>query len=190
MRHDYTLEGIAFRLRPVADRDAAFIVSLRSDRGEFFQEGSNTEEGQIAWQKQYYERLGDYYFIIEKKSGESVGTIAAYEINEDKKQAEFGRWLIVESSPAAVESAWLIYRFIFETLSLSSALSFTVEENKSVVSFHKSSGAKDVGVVPRKYILKGFPHNAVVMEMTDSIWKAGVSVRMESLAARMAEKIK
>lgn len=190
MRHDYTLEGIAFRLRPVADKDAAFIISLRSDRGEFFQEGSNTEREQIVWQKQYYERPGDYYFIIEKKSGEPVGTIAAYDINEDKKQAEFGRWLVVESSPAAVESAWLIHRFIFETLGFSSALSFTIEENRSVVSFHNSCGAKSRGILPGKYMIKGRSCNAIVMEITDDMWRAGVSARMKFLAARLAKKIK
>lgn len=31
MRHDYKLEGYAFRLRPVTDADAQLIIDLRRD---------------------------------------------------------------------------------------------------------------------------------------------------------------
>lgn len=187
MRHNYIVEGIAFRLRPVEDSDAAFIVSLRSERGEFFQKGAENEREQLLWQREYYDRPNDYYFIVEKKNGSPVGVIAAYDIDLDKKEAAFGRWLIVKSSSAAVESAWLIYRFIFEYLNLSRAYTLTVDENKKVVSFHESCGSGRAGVLSCKYFINGRYVNAVVQEVTADMWN-DVSARLESLAARMGKK--
>ena len=188
MRHDYRVEGFGFRLRPVCDGDAVFIVSLRSARGKFFQKGSQNEDEQLRWQKEYYGRPNDYYFIVEKKkSDEPVGTVAIYDVDETAKKAVMGRWIIAKHSPAAVESAWLIYRFAFEELGLKSSHTLTVRENASVVSFHSSCGMSQTGIRHGYYHIGGRDVDAIIQEMTADMWKE-VSIKLQTLAKRIAQR--
>lgn len=188
LRHDYRIEGLAFRLRPVDDGDADFIFRLRSERGEFFQKGAQNEREQLRWQREYYSRPNDYYFIIERKNGEPVGIIAAYDVDPVNKEAEMGRWIIAAGSAAATESSWLIYRFIFDELRLLRAYTSTVTVNKSVVSFHESCGMPQVRIKKGYYNVDGRYVDAAVHEMSADLWKSA-SVKLRYLAGRVAERI-
>ena len=68
MRHNLSIEGYAFRLRPIVDTDAAFVVALRSnpELNRYLHAGANRLKDQLAWLAQYYEREGAYYFVIER----------------------------------------------------------------------------------------------------------------------------
>ena len=71
MRHDIHLEGFNLRLRPVRIEDAAFIVWLRNLDYVKGNVGDSAVDvvGQEAWLKAYFEREGDYYFIVETLGG-------------------------------------------------------------------------------------------------------------------------
>ncbi len=147
MRHDYVFEGTAFRIRPMDVSDAAFVVGLRTDLrlGRFLNPTSARVEDQIAWLERYFERPGDFYFLIEQKTnGEPHGAIALYD-EIAGQQAEWGRWILRPNSLAAAESALLIYRFAFFQRGLERVYCRTVAANQPVVNFHTSAGLEMVG---------------------------------------------
>ena len=147
MDHNFVVEGYGLRLRPVAASDASFIYEMRQDSqlNEFVGNAPKNFESQITWQKEYMHRAGDFYFIIEIASlREPIGTIALYELS--KGAAEWGRWILKSHREAACASAILIYDFGFEVLSLDKIYCRTVDQNSTVLGFHRSFGASYVGV--------------------------------------------
>lgn len=188
MRHDVRLEGFRFRLRPVTLADAPFIVGLRTDPelGRFLHATSPRVEDQEAWLERYFERAGDVYFVIEDgRTGEAVGTIGIYDIDEAARAGEWGRWLVKPGSVAAVESALLIYRAAFEVLGLEAVYCRTVADNQRVVSFHDSTGAPRTGVLKDHVELNGALHDSVEHRVTREAWTA-MRPRLEMLASRVA----
>jgi len=143
LRHNLTLGGYAFRLRPVWERDTSFILSLRTDPhlNRYIHATRDDPCTHSAWLAAYNGRAGDFYFIIERQNnGEPEGTISLYHLDESSMSAEWGRWLVKSGSLAAVESAWLIYRIAFEQLDLVTVFSRTMAQNEKVISFHESCG--------------------------------------------------
>lgn len=187
MRHSFRLDGFAYALRPVREADAAFIVGLRSDPelGAYLHRTSGRVEDQVAWLAAYFERAGDYYFIVETLAGgEPVGTVGLYD--SDGEVAEWGRWLIRKDVPAAVESALLIYRVAFEVVGLAQTYCRTVAENAKVVSFHDSSGAEHVGTLERHFPLGDVAHDAVEHRVDRRRWET-MRPKLEMLARRLAQ---
>jgi len=78
MQHDIQIEGFGVRLRPVRMEDAPFIVWLRNlehARGRVG-DSASTQQSQETWLQAYFQRAGDYYFIVETPGGIPVGTLA------------------------------------------------------------------------------------------------------------------
>lgn len=143
MAGDPVVPGLAFDLRPVQLADAAFILNLRSDPAlnRFLQDGARTLDDQTRWMERRAGNPGDHYFIIQRKSdGGAEGTIALYGHTADEPRAEWGRWILRPGSLAAAESAYLIYRFGFEVLSLDYIYCRTNAANRKTVQFHDKSG--------------------------------------------------
>lgn len=142
MKHEYELEGYAYRLRPVQLTDAQFIVETRLEdakRNKYINKISSDVKLQEAWLERYFEREGDYYFIVENIfTNQREGLIGIYDV--EGKKAEWGRWVIRKGSLAAIESMDLIYRIAFEKIGLDELFCRTLVENKKVVSLHNSSG--------------------------------------------------
>ncbi len=175
LRHDLTIEGAGFRLRPVANEDAAFILTLRTDPAlaRYLHPVSGVLEDQLAWLEAYFQRSGDYYFIVERvDSGAPVGTIALVDAGGPGGAAEWGRWILLPGSLAAVASAWLIYRLAFERLQLASVYCNTVEANEQVVSFHDSCGLERTATLPAHFDLGGRQEDAVQHTLFATRWPA------------------
>lgn len=191
MRHELSIEGHAFRLRPITDADAALVVELRSnpELSRYLHPGSNSVEDQVAWLARYYEREGDYYFVLERRSNRMPeGVIAVYDIELSTKSGEWGRWVLKSRSLAAVESAYLIYRTAFELLGLDSVHSRTVADNDRVVSFHDSCGITARRLLPRHFELDGQRYDAIEHRVDLAIW-AEIKPRLEKLSQQTAQKI-
>ncbi|MBU1378787.1 MAG: GNAT family N-acetyltransferase [Alphaproteobacteria bacterium] len=187
MRHSVRLEGFRYALRPIREADARFVAALRSDPdlGAYLHRTSGRVEDQEAWLATYFDRAGDYYFIVETLEGaEPVGTVGLYD--SDGRAAEWGRWLIAKDAPAAVESALLVYRAAFEAVGLDEVFCRTVAENAKVVSFHDSSGAHRVGTLARHFRLDGVEHDAVEHRVDRSRWDM-MRPKLEFLARRLAQ---
>jgi RimJ/RimL family protein N-acetyltransferase len=180
------MDGHAYRLRPVEMEDAAFILELRADRdrSRYLQRVSNNLEAQRRWLESYFERPGDYYFLIENRgTGQREGTAGIY--NLDRIFAEWGRWIVRAESLAALESACLIYRVGFEVLGLESMYCRTIAEDTAAVEFHRSFGLKRTRTLPRYFEFNGKHLDAVEMRLTRPQWDS-ISEKTEGKAARAA----
>lgn len=189
MRHELSLQGAAFRLRPVRDEDAGFIVGLRSDPelGRWLNPTSPRVEDQLSWLARYYERPGDYYFVIERLStGAAEGLIGLYDV--EGGEAEWGRWLLKPGSLAAVESAALVYRCAFELLKLEAVCCRTLAANARVVSFHDSCGIPERRLLPGHVELRGERVDAVEHRLTRAAWPA-IDFRLTALAQLTARRL-
>jgi RimJ/RimL family protein N-acetyltransferase len=192
MRHNLSVAGHAFRLRPIVDDDAPLVLRLRNDP-ELKRYLHATPEGldeQLGWLARYYERPGDFYFVVEHlDSGIAEGVISIYDVDIKSDCGEWGRWILRPGSLAAVESAWLIYRCGFEQLDLRSVYCRTVANNARVISFHDSCGIRDRRVLPGHFDLGGERLDAVEHRVDREAW-AEISPRLEQLARLMARRLR
>src|SRR5437660_9557969 len=134
MQHSVQTEGFGIRLRPVRMDDAAFIVWLRNldhVKGRIG-DSAPSEAAQKAWLESYFQRPGDYYFIIETRGGIPVGTYGVYDAKG--KSAESGRWVIRPDVLAAIPSAILALDLDFGSLGFSELRVNTVSTNQPVLS--------------------------------------------------------
>ena len=190
MRHDYSVDGFRFRIRPIEIKDASFVVKLRNDPelSKYLHRGAQDEASQRAWIEQYYARENDYYFVVEHLSNrEPEGLVAVYDIDGDEDTAEWGRWILVNGSLAAVESCWLVYKFAFDVIDLGSVYCRTVGENESVVSFHDSTGATRVRNIPGHFSIDGRVFDAVEHRVDKANWPT-INQKLQFLAQRLAKK--
>jgi RimJ/RimL family protein N-acetyltransferase len=191
MRHKIIIEGFAYRLRPIGDMDADFIIKLRTDAEliRFLHSTPPSLDSQLNWLAQYYTRPGDWYFVLERRSdSSSEGLISLYDFDAEQFSAEWGRWILRKDSIAAVESAWLIYRCAFDQLCLREVYCRTVAANESVVSFHDSCGITERSLLPNHFNLNGRKLDAVEHRVNHVAWKT-IAPRLEHLSQRMARRL-
>jgi len=189
MRHELSVEGCAFRLRAVRDEDASFIVDLRSDPSlnRFIHAGAQRVAEQLLWLAKYYERPGDYYFVIERMGDQRPeGVIGLYDVRD--RGGEWGRWILQTGSLAAIESAWMIYRVGFELLDLESVYCRTVADNANVVSFHDSCGADRSAVLPLHFLIGDRRVDAVEHRVDRRSWPT-IRARLDRLAVATSRRI-
>lgn len=192
MRHNIVIDGHAFRLRPIADSDAPFVIKLRTDPGlsRFLHATPLSLDSQLDWMSRYYERFGDWYFVVERKFDSTPeGLISLYDLDVHQNNAEWGRWILRAGSIAAVESAWLIYRCAFEQLYLREVHCRTVAENQPVVSFHDSCGIAQRTLLPCHFNLNGHILDAVEHRVDAVDWTT-LGPHLERLAQRLARRLR
>ncbi len=102
--------------------------------------------GQESWLRAYFERQGDYYFIIETLGGIAVGAYGIYDVAG--ASAESGRWIIRPDVPAAIPSAMQAFEIAFEKLGLRELRVKTVSTNRSVLSLNRKFGFRQTRVEP------------------------------------------
>ena len=140
------LESKTIRLRFVEENDAEFILKLRLDEkyNKYLSSVSSDVNAQKNWIRAYKEDEKEgrqFYFIIEKLDGTQCGTLRVYDIRTDS--FSWGSWILNEDKTkyAAIESAFLVYKFGFEYLGYNKSHFEVVKGNDSVISFHKKMGA-------------------------------------------------
>lgn len=157
------MDGYGYRLRPVKNSDAQFIIDVRledAERNRFIHAISSEASAQQTWLEQYFQRDGDYYFVIENRvAGQPEGLIAFYD--EEQGRAEWGRWVIKKGSLAAAESVYLLYRIAFEQAGLQELYCRTIADNTAVVSFHESIGERTRTILKDFFELNGKRYDAV-----------------------------
>jgi len=170
MQHSIQAEGFGVRLRPVRMEDAAFIVWLRNQdyvRGRVGDSAANAA-GQEAWLKKYFEREGDYYFIVETPGGIPVGTHGIYDLQGTS--AEKGRHIVRREVMAGVPAGLVATDLAFERLGLSELRATCVSTNVAVHSLHRRSGFKEVGILRGAQTINGEPVDLVQFLLTAEDW--------------------
>lgn len=180
MKHNLSIEGQHTRLRPVREEDAEAIIDLRMNKehSRFLHSISGKMVDQLDWMRQYFQREGDYYFIVENKKLNSFeGTIAIYDVSDNV--AEWGRWVLKPNSLFAAESAFLIYQIGFEILGLDRLYCRTVAMNESVVSFHDRCNLKREKVIKNAFLLHDKNFDAIEHVLRKENWPDTKSVLLK-----------
>ena len=172
MRHSLHTEGFGVRLRPVQMNDAASIVWLRNQDYVRGRVGDSAPDAasQEKWLAAYFEREGDYYFVIETLGGIPLGTNGLYEIFG--KKAEWGRYIIRPEVPAALPSAILIFDLAFEKLKLRELLARCVSTNLTVHSFIKKCGFRQMETRFASQVIGGQPVDMIHFVLSARAWSA------------------
>jgi RimJ/RimL family protein N-acetyltransferase len=186
MHHSLSAEGFGVRLRPVQMDDAPFIVWLRNldhARGRVGDSAADTA-AQQAWLEAYFQRQGDYYFIIETLGGNALGAYGIYDKTGDS--AESGRWIVRPEVPAAVPSAILAFEIAFDQLRLRELRVKTVSTNTNVLSLNRKLGFQQTRIEPGAQIIGGKPVDMIHFLLEAKEWP---KVREKFIPlARLAEK--
>jgi len=170
LKHAYEIGGFGIRLRPVRMEDAGFIVWLRNlehARGKLGDSAKDVET-QEAWLNSYFEREGDYYFIIETAARTPVGAYGIY--NVTKPSAESGRWVIQPEVTAAIPSALLAFELAFGKLGLTELRVKTVSTNEQVLSLNRKFGFRQTRVEAGAQMIEGQPIDMIHFVLTAEEW--------------------
>ncbi len=161
MTHQVVSEGFGVRFRPVRLEDAEFIVWLRHlDRAKGkIHDSASDLQAQRQWLADYFQREGDYYFIIETSAGVPLGTDGFY--NLVGRSAEAGRWIMRPGVPAAVPAAVVGLRLAFDILGFEEVRSRTVSTNLPALSLYRKMGFRVVRTETAAQVINGSPVDMV-----------------------------
>lgn len=152
------IEGKSINLRSIDVADAAFVLSLRLDqeKSKFINPVDNDLQKQVDYIKACQQQPNHWYFIIESKSGESLGTVRIYDIQSDSFC--WGSWIVKNGAPAAtaMESALLIYELGYGPLAFTKSHFDVKKGNLRVCAFHERMGAVKVAEDASQYF---YHHN-------------------------------
>jgi len=190
VKHELYSEGIGYRLRPVRLDDAQFIIDLRledPDRNQYIHKISPDLNLQEAWLVNYFEREGDFYFVIENKiNGEPEGLIGIYDIENNK--AEWGRWVIRRGSLAATESLDLLFKLSFDILGLDELYSRTISDNDRVVALHDSLPQLTRGLLEKYLEVNGTQYDVIEHYTTPQHYYEKLAGTLESKAMQIFQR--
>ena len=101
-------------------------------------------DAQVNWIRRYKEDEANkqqFYFIIERLDGVRCGTVRVYDFIGDSFC--WGSWILNEEKTryAAIESAFLVYKFAFEYMGFEKCHFDVRKGNDRVISFHEKMGA-------------------------------------------------
>ncbi|MDX1950168.1 MAG: hypothetical protein SFT90_06695 [Rickettsiales bacterium] len=138
------ISGKNINLRDIELEDAEFIYNLRLNYGKsrFISKIEADITKQIDFIKKYKQENKDFYFIIEDKNNNNLGTVRIYNI--EGQQFCWGSWITIPNAPifTAIESALLIYKFAFFIKNFSLTKFDVRKENFRVNEFHQRMGSK------------------------------------------------
>jgi RimJ/RimL family protein N-acetyltransferase len=144
------LQSSTIQLRLIDPSDADFVLTLRMDSryNQFLSAVAPDVEAQREWIRRYKSDEAakiQFYFIIERMDGTPCGTIRIYDLRQDSFC--WGSWILNENKTrfAALESAFLVYEFGFNTLGFRKSHFDVMKGNTKVIDFHTRMGAKIVG---------------------------------------------
>jgi RimJ/RimL family protein N-acetyltransferase len=170
VKHSIQAEGFGVRLRPVRMEDAGFIVWLRNQDYVKGKVGDSAADvaGQEKWLRTYFEREGDYYFIIETLNGISLGTHSIYDVAGG--EGELGRWIVRPGVQAAIPSQMVAIDTAFGALRLKLLRNTTVSGNRSVISISRKLGFRQIGIARAERTIGGKTIDMVHFTLTAGDW--------------------
>ena len=156
--HPEILQGKYVNLREVTLDDAMFILELRTNakKSRFLHKTDNDLQKQIDYLKRYFTLDNEWYFIVENKNHEPLGTYRIY--NVQGSRFTLGSWIMKDGTALQeiFEGTLLIKKYAYEALNLDECISDTRKANTKVVRFNKICGGKIIGETELDYI---FMHN-------------------------------
>lgn len=150
------IKGKFVNIREVDVADAEFILSLRCDskKSKYLHKTEYNLQKQIDYIKKYKMSDNEWYFIIESKTNEPIGTYRIYDLKEDSFC--IGSWLMKDNCNPfeMMEGECLCKKFAFEQTGFEKFHFDVRKENKKVIRYHKLMGAKIVGETDIDYFFE------------------------------------
>jgi len=170
MQHSIVIADFGIRLRPVRLEDAAFIVWLRNlDHAKGNVGDSATDiASQEEWLGCYFQREGDYYFLMESTCGIPLGTYGIYDVKNG--EGESGRWIVRPKIPAAIPSVILAFEVAFERLGLNRLRAHTVSTNHRVLSLNRRLGFRQTKIHSAAQVIDGQAVDLIQFELRAADW--------------------
>lgn len=151
MKHNYMIQQDKLLFRPVEESDIENIRLWRNRDGireAFIYQQYISREQQEHWYKNYNENENDIMFIIEYET-KPIGTVAIYNIDLDKREAEFGRLMIgqveIRGLGIGQKATKAMCEFGFNKLHLNKIVLEVFEDNRHAMRVYKEIGFKIVG---------------------------------------------
>jgi RimJ/RimL family protein N-acetyltransferase len=136
MKHSYFYGYQHVKLRPLEYEDIENLRILRNEnRKAFVNQSLIQEEQQFQWYQTYLQKTDDIMFAVEllRTPGTTIGFIAAYDIDWEKKTCEIGRTLIDKTKAPdkglGREATVCISAFVFNELRLEKIVCEVLKEN-------------------------------------------------------------
>lgn len=146
MNHNYILSNFDVLLRQVSEKDLINLCKWRNKneiKKGFLNQNDLIIDKQIMWYESYLKNDSDIMFIIEFNDL-PVGSVALYNINLDKNDAEFGRIMIGEDSAkgkgVAQKATKLICDFGFNILKLNEIYLKVFIDNDVAIKVYEKNG--------------------------------------------------
>ncbi len=150
------LQGKYVNLREVRLEDAAFILELRTDakKSRFLHKTENSLQKQIDYLKRYFTLDNEWYFIIENKQHDPLGTIRIYNVNYPCFTG--GSWITKKgtSPQESFEADLLLRSYAYEILGFRESIFDVRKKNVKVVRYHKICGSIIIDETEEDYIFK------------------------------------
>jgi diamine N-acetyltransferase len=180
-----TLQGEFVNLRPLLVEDAELTYRWRcADRSKFLNQGATSVKLQAAWIAARPE--SERNFVMELKSGRSVGMLSLIGIDRVNRHGEPGRFLIgdedaVKGFPVAVEAMKLLYELAFDQLHLVRVCGIVAANNHLMIKWQKYMGMKEEGRFRNHLCQDGMFHDAVFLGLLVEEYRKVTLPRMNFL---------
>ena len=134
------IAGKYVNLRSVTVNDAAFILQIRNNPeiSRFLPPLKVTIEQQQQWIEKQRNDNDSYYFLMEDKDGNPIGTTSVYDIKNG--DAETGRLCSLGAPSSNVEACMMLHDFCFNIIGLTTLHIWVYEDNKPVINLNHSLG--------------------------------------------------
>lgn len=181
------LQGEFVNLRPLLVGDAELTFNWRrADRAKFLNQGASSIEQQAAWIAARPQC--EYNFVIELKSGLSVGMLSLVAIDHANRHGEPGRFLIgnedaVKGLPAGVEAMKLLYELAFDQLDLVRVCGIVAANNHLMIKWQKYMGMKEEGRLRNHLYQDGKFNDAIYLGLLVEDYRRLTLPRMNFLIA-------
>ena len=138
------LIGKYVNLRCVEVSDAKFTLEIRNDPAltKYIPKVNGTITTQEAWIAKQRLSNDDYFFIIENKYGEPIGTIGCYDINFKDSTCETGRYVSIGDAVSNIEALVLLHDFVFINKTLKYTNINVDENNRKIIRLNQKIGAE------------------------------------------------
>lgn len=158
------IEGNFVNLRIAEERDAEFTLAARQneEKNRFIPRVNVTLEQQKNWIKRQCDSEDCYFFVVERKDGEKIGTFSLYNI--DGTYAESGRLVMLGNQMESLETGVLFNRFSFDSAKMELVHSEIDAENNAAIGFSERLG----GVCAGEYIDEKTNRKMLIYHATES----------------------
>lgn len=139
------IKGVCVNLRIAEEKDAEFTLTIRQkDKNiEYMPKLNVSIQQQREWLKKQKASLDCYFFIVEKKNNEPIGTFSLYNISG--KEGETGRLVLTGTQLESLEACVLFHDFCFNEAGMVKVYSEIEKENTAAIGLALKVGAKEAG---------------------------------------------